>query len=214
MKLGRKKVDDGVLIVLAIQARKTRIEVGYGLEGVIPDSVAARVRREAMNPFFRDGKFYEGLDAGANAFIKLIDGEALPPPSAAPDTGFHQDFGENYEILLVILFVLVIVVGGILRAIFGRFFGSTVVGGLAGGAAWLITSALGVGLFAGVAAFLFSIIFSGTSGRFGSGARGGRSGGWSSGGWSSGGSWGGSTDSWSGGGGTFGGGGSSGGWND
>lgn len=217
-KLGRKKADDGLLVVLAMQDKKTRIEVGYGLEGVIPDSVANRVRREAMNPAFRDGRFFDGLNASADAFIKLIDGEPLPPPASSPDSSY-QDVGEDYEILLVIALVATIVVGGILRAVFGRFFGSAMVGSVVGGSAWLLTSFVGIGAIAGILAFVFSLVFSGTFGRVGAGRSGG-SGGWSSGGWSSGGGWGGSNDSssgsggWSGGGGTFGGGGSSGGWDD
>lgn len=212
-KVGRKKVDDGLIILVAMKDRTTRIEVGYGLEGAIPDNVASRVRREVMNPAFREGRYYDGLDAGAEAFMKLVDGEKLPPPRSAPDTRF--DDAPDFQSLLVIGIVLVIVVGGILRAILGRFLGSAAVGGIAGTAAWFLTSLIPVAGIAGVLAFVFSLVFSGTFGRVGRGGRGGgwSNGGWSSGGWSTGGGWGSSGGGgWSGGGGTFGGGGSSGSW--
>src|SRR5579864_5264951 len=80
VKVGRKNVDDGLIILVAMQDRKVLIEVGNALEGPIPDSVADRVIREDMAPYFRNGDFYGGLTAGSNALMKLIDGESLPAP--------------------------------------------------------------------------------------------------------------------------------------
>ncbi|MEO7403171.1 MAG: TPM domain-containing protein, partial [Burkholderiales bacterium] len=215
VKIGRAKVDDGLIIVISMKDRKTRIEVGYGLEGAIPDSVASQVRRQVMNPAFREGRYFDGLNAGADAFIKIIDGEPLPAP--APDRGVsHQGAsgdGVDYQSLLVMGIILVFVVGGILRAIFGRFLGSAMVGGVAGGGAFLLSGLMPIGIVGGIVAFVFSIVFSNSFGRnnIGSRGRGPMGGGWSSGGWASGGGSS-SSDSWSGGGGGFGGGGSSGGW--
>ncbi|HKE47095.1 MAG TPA: YgcG family protein [Rhodanobacteraceae bacterium] len=79
-KLGRKGVDDGVLIVVAKNDRRTRIEVAYGLEGAIPDAAAKRIAHDYMSPKFRAGDFAGGLDAGTQALIALIDDEPLPPP--------------------------------------------------------------------------------------------------------------------------------------
>ena len=79
-KVGRKKVDDGLILVVAKNDHKLRIEVGYGLEGAIPDIVAKRVIREAMAPHFVEGDFYGGLRAGTEQLMKLVDGEKLPPP--------------------------------------------------------------------------------------------------------------------------------------
>jgi uncharacterized protein len=198
-KVGRGRIDDGVIILVAIRDQRVRLEIGYGLEGAIPDITASRVRREAINPHFRNGDFFAGLDAGTDALIKLIDGEPLPPPRADPQSGFQggNDAGD-YGDYLVLLLVLVFVVGGILKAMLGRFIGSAAVGGIAGTAAWVITSLVGIGLAAGVAAFVISLVLGGGFG--------GRPGAWTGGRRRGGG--------WSGGGGGFGGGGSSGSWND
>ena len=218
VKIGRKKVDDGVIIVVAKNDQKTRIEVGYGLEGAIPDVLANRVRREAMNPLFRQGQMFEGLLAGTAALTKLIEGEQLPAPAIKDNPSFRPP-GEDWVSFLVVGLVLVVMFGGILTSIFGRFFGSTVVGGIAGGAAWVVTSAMFAGVAAGVLAFIFSLVLAGTIRGGGSGRGGGGSGwtgGWGGGGWSSGsgGGWSSGGGTWSGGGGSFGGGGAGGSWSD
>jgi len=81
-KLGRKNVDDGVLVVVAKNDRHVRIEVAYGLEGAIPDAAAKRIAHDYMSPRFRDGDFAGGLEAGSHALIALIDDEPLPAPPA------------------------------------------------------------------------------------------------------------------------------------
>ena len=218
VKIGRKKVDDGVIILVAKNDQKTRIEVGYGLEGAIPDVLANRVRREAMNPLFRQGQMFEGLLAGTAALTKLIEGEQLPAPAIKDNHSFGQP-GEDWVSFLVVGLVLVVMFGGLLTSIFGRFFGSTLVGGIAGGVAWVVTSAMFAGVAAGVLAFIFSLVLAGTIRGGGSGRGGGGSGwtgGWGGGGWSSGsgGGWSSGGGTWSGGGGSFGGGGAGGSWSD
>ncbi|PAR19375.1 TPM domain-containing protein [Vibrio metoecus] len=84
-KIGRKETNDGVLLLIAIDDRRYRIEVGYGLEGAIPDAASARIQREYMSPHFKQGDFFDGIHAGVDALIQLIDGEALPPPSVKSD---------------------------------------------------------------------------------------------------------------------------------
>ena len=81
-KLGRKGVDDGVLLVVAKDDHRVRIEVARGLEGAIPDAATARIIRDYVTPKFRAGDFYGGIHDAADALTKLVDGEALPPPSA------------------------------------------------------------------------------------------------------------------------------------
>ena len=76
-KLGRKGVDDGVLLVVAKDDRRLRIEVGYGLEGTIPDVVAKRVIEEDIAPRFKQGDFYGGIRAGTERLMRLVDGESL-----------------------------------------------------------------------------------------------------------------------------------------
>ena len=79
-KLGRKDVDDGVLLLVAKDDRRVRIEVGYGLEGAIPDAAASRIIAEYLTPHFRAGDFAGGIDAAVEVIGRLIDGEALPAP--------------------------------------------------------------------------------------------------------------------------------------
>jgi len=195
-KIGRKGVDDGLILVVAKDDRRLRIEVGYGLEGAIPDSVAKRVIEERITPRFRDGDFYGGVRDGVEQLIKLAEGEKLPPPA-----GQTRDAGDAFQ-YAVPAFILCMVVGGILKAMFGRLPGSFVTSVGLGMLAWLLFG-LGVALVVAVAAFILNFINTGV----------GRGGGWSSGSGSWGGSSGGSTSSWGGGGGgSFGGGGSSGRW--
>jgi uncharacterized protein len=206
-KIGRKKVDDGVVLVVAKDDRTVRIEVGYGLEGVLNDATANRIIREVIVPRFREGDFYGGLSAALDRMIRVIDGEPLPPPTrAAPQAqgGLLQS--------LPVLLVLAFVAGAILRRVLGRFLGSMATGGAVGALAWLLAGTLAVALLAGIVAFFFTLI-GGTGGgrRYHGGFPGGYRGGWGGGGW--GGGFGGSGGGgFGGGGGSFGGGGASGRW--
>lgn len=190
-KLGRDKVDDGVLILLAKNDRKMRIEVGYGLEGAIPDVVAKRIIAEVMAPAFRNGDFAGGLAAAADTLARLVDGESLPP---APERQNKPQGGGFGEMLPLLLFGGLIV-GGVLRSIFGSFLGGTINGGLIGLAVFLFGGGLLFALVLGVMAFIFTM-----SGGIGLPIGGGGFGGGSGGG------------GFSGGGGSFGGGGASGDW--
>ncbi|MDS4013833.1 MAG: TPM domain-containing protein [Candidatus Accumulibacter sp.] len=207
-RLGRRGVDDGVLLLIAREDRKLRIEVGYGLEGALNDATAKRIISETISPRFKQGDFYGGIDAGLDAMIRIIAGEALPAPApAAAEPSLSASDDDRMAIVLFAGVVLVFVVGRFLRAIFGRLFAAGIVGTVAGVIAALLISSLIVGVMAGVVAFVAALI----AGQ----ARGGRrGGGWPSGGitWGGGGSSGGFSDSFSGGGGSFGGGGASGDW--
>ena len=194
-KLGRKKVDDGALLIVAKNDRALRIEVGYALEGVLNDATAKRIVSDIIAPRFRDGDFYGGVNAGVDAMMRVIDGEPLPAPDrrAAAGGGAGQ--------ALPILLVLALVAGGLLRAMLGRFVGGAVTGGLVGALAWLLVGTMALALFAGVVAFVFTLLGGGR----GYGYYGGFPGGFGGGGFGSGGGF-------SGGGGSFGGGGASGRW--
>lgn len=199
-KLGRQGVDDGALLLIAKQDRKLRIEVGYGLEGALNDATAKRIVAETITPQFRERRFYEGIDAGVERIFAVVGGEPLPPAKGAAGgtTGQGGD-GFDIEDILVVGLVLVTVVAGILRAIFGRFLGAAAVGGLAGFIVMAIASSLLIAVIAGVVVFVLALL---------SGGRG--FGGFSGGSW--GGSGGGGFGGFSGGGGGFGGGGASGDW--
>ena len=192
-KLGRKGVDDSALLLIAKNDKKLRIEVGYGLEGVIPDAIAKRIISEEIAPHFKQGDFYGGINAGLTRMISLIDGEKLPPPKAGskPARGFDTD-------TLVGVGVVLLIIGSVLQSVFGRFMGAGIVGGVAGIIAWTIGGALLIGIIVAIIAFIISI-FAGSSG-----------GGFSSGGFGGGGFGGGG--GFSGGGGGSGGGGASGSW--
>jgi uncharacterized protein len=215
-KVGRAKVDDGLILIVAKNDQRLRIEVGYGLEGVVPDAVARRVIREIIAPHFLAGDFYGGINDGVDRLIKLIEGEPLPPPPAAKAK--PQPASEAYEQYFVILLVFTVIVGGVLTRLLGRFFGATATGGIAGGLALLIAGTLFAAIAAGLLAFVFSLLFGGAGGMVSRGRRGGWGGpvgGWGGGSWGGGGGGGGwSGGGWSGGGGGFGGGGASGSWGD
>ena len=207
-KIGRRNHDDGVLITVAKNDRKMRIDVGYGLEGAIPDAIAKRIISETMAPKFRQGDFAGGLSGAVAQMEKLIEGESLPPPAKA-DRGLTGSEG-SFEQLFVIGLMLSVVAGGVLRAMFGRLAGSGLSSGLVGAAAWFITGSMLVAGIGALIAFVFVLVLSSGAGR-----RASHGGGWGGGGWTggSGGSWGGGSDSWGGGGGgSFGGGGASGDW--
>ncbi len=203
---GRKGVDDGALLIVAKDDRALRIEVGYGLEGVLSDIVSNRIIQQIIVPRFKAGDFYGGVDAGLDAIVKVIDGEPLPAPAprAAP-----RNIGGNWEGLLPVALIIVFVAGGILRAMFGRLPGSTLTGFIVSIIAWLLVGAMFAAVLAGVIAFVFSLFV----GLPGSGRGGFRPGGWGGGGFGGGGGWsGGSSGGCGGGGGGFGGGGASGRW--
>jgi uncharacterized protein len=198
-KVGRKGVDDGAILLVAKNDRKLRIEVGRGLEGVLPDAIAKRVIAEIISPRFRAGDYSGGILAGVEKMIAVVDGEALPPPqNKRVSTSRSADFFSDF---LPFAFIAAFVVGGILRALLGRFVGASLTAGVMGLAAFLLFGAISTAVVSGIIVFIVLL--------FGSG-RGWSSGqGWSSGGWSSGSGGGGG---FSGGGGDFGGGGASGNW--
>lgn len=197
-KLGREGIDDGALLLVAMKDRELRVEVGYGLEGVIPDAVAKRVIAEIIVPYFKQSDYYGGILAGVNRLMRLIEGEPLPPPEAR-DTSWSR-----WEQALPFAFVAVFVIGGILRAVLGRFLGALTASGITAVVVWIIVGSL-------IAALLFSLFVFFFTLAGGMRARRGGYGGWSSGGgFGRGGGFGGG--GFRGGGGGFGGGGASGRW--
>ncbi len=199
-KLGRKGVDDAAYLIVAKNDRRVRIEVSYGLEGVLSDAVTNRIIDESITPRFKLGDFDGGVEAGVDRMIAVVDGESLP----APDKKWERRGGLGD--LLPILLIVVFIASRVLRSLFGRLFGSVVTGALAGGVAWLLSHLLPIGLGAGLVAFLFALL-TGSSSRgwsAGSGWGGGFGGGFGGGGGGGGG--------FSGGGGGGGGGGASGSW--
>ncbi len=197
-KLGRKGVDDGLLIVAALQDRSLRLEVGYGLEGVVPDAIAKRVISEIMLPHFRQNDYYAGLVAGVDSLAGLIEGEPLPAPEPKSQQNRGADGAGN---TLFMLIAAAVVLAGMMRAIFGQLLGATIVSTIIGVAAWMLFGSLIFTLIGVIFAFVLTLTGAGHGGGFGGMGGGGmgRSGGFGGGGFG-------------GGGGGFGGGGASGRW--
>ncbi len=119
--IGEKGKDNGVLLLAAIEDRKLRIEVGYGMEGVLNDAKTGRIQDEYIIPRFKDGNFGQGLIDGAEVLLKVMGGDALPDAAAAPEEG-----GALAGILFLIIFVVVFAL--IVRA--------AIRGGKGGGSGW------------------------------------------------------------------------------
>lgn len=191
-KLGRRKIDDGALLLVAKNDREVRLEVGYGLEGALDDVKARRVIAEIITPYFRQGDYYGGVTAGMEQIQRILDGETLPTPSRRADS--ENDIRQAWPAVLVVTLVL----GGILRRVLGRLPGALVAGGVLSALAWLVVGTLTAVLVAGLAGFFVTLLGIGLGGHHGRG------------GWPGGGGMGGG--GFRGGGGGFGGGGASGRW--
>ncbi|HXQ64150.1 MAG TPA: TPM domain-containing protein [Steroidobacteraceae bacterium] len=201
-KLGRKGIDDGAILIVAVEDRRMRIEVGQGLEGAVTDLAANRILEEYLRPHFRAGDFYGGVNAAVVRLIGLVDGGPLPAAKARE----WQRAPRGVEHLIPILLVLGLIAGPILRRVFGRPLGAAATGGVAGLLAFLLIGVMGIAVLAGIAAFVFALLGGlggGTWGTPGRGGFGGGLGGFGGGGFGGG---------FSGGGGGFSGGGASGGW--
>ncbi|SAL83835.1 lipoprotein [Caballeronia choica] len=193
-KLGRVRVDDGALLIVAKNDRALRIEVGYGLEGALNDAISSRIINEVIVPRFKQDDFYGGLTAGVSSMMNVINGEPLPAPDrrAGGASGTARDY-------LPVLFVLTLVAGGVLRSVLGRLVGSVVTGGAVAVVAWLLSGTVLIAIIAGAIALAFTLLGSGLGAFVGGRTIGGAGGGSS-------------RTTFRGGGGGFGGGGASGRW--
>ncbi len=177
-KIGRKGQDNGVVFLVAKNDRKMRIEVGYGLEGVLPDVTARRIIAEDVAPVFREGKFAQGINAGVDKIIAVVGGEFTAPPRSQQAKRGTQGF--SFETVFVLLFIVVPIVGRILRSIFGRLLGSTIGSGIVGVAAWFFAGSLVIAIIAAIIGFIVMVFFGigGGLSRGGSFGGGGASGNW------------------------------------
>ncbi|AEB85707.1 TPM domain-containing protein [Alicycliphilus denitrificans] len=197
-KLGRRKVDDGALLLVAKDDRAVRLEVGYGIEGALNDVTSRRIIAEVITPRFQQGDFHGGITAGVDRIVRVLDGEPLPAPS-------RQDRGDNgLGQTWPLLFIVALMFGGVLRQVLGRLPGALVAGGVLGVVTWFAIGTLAVAATAGLTGFFVTLLGIGMGGHGGMHGRGGHGHG-GGGGWSGGGGF-------RGGGGGFGGGGASGRW--
>lgn len=182
-KLGRAGVDDGVLLLVAKEERALRIEVGYGLEGAIPDAVAKRVIEEIIVPRFRVDDYAGGLEAGVTALIGLIEGEPLPEPRRR---GGEVGGGDMLGDTLLVIMMFVFVAGNLLRALFGALIGALVAATVAFLGAWWLLGTVVSGVVVGAVVFVLTLLgvarFGGGGGAGGRSGSGGRGGGFSGGG--------------------------------
>jgi uncharacterized protein len=203
-KLGQKGTDNGVLLLVAIQERKVRIEVGYGLEGVLTDARSAQIIRNDIVPRFRAGDLPGGVSAGVDAILRTIEGTYQSTGGAVPQR-------ENDVIGQIAVAVIVGVVVGLSLMGIHRFLGPIAGAGLSTLLApWMVPAVITGGITLVLLLFMSAVSAGGRGSRY----RGvddwiaysSRGGGWG------GGSFGGAGGGFSGGGGSFGGGGASGNW--
>jgi uncharacterized protein len=188
-KIGRKNIDDGVILIVAKDDRQLRLEVGYGLEGVIPDAIAKRIIAETITPYFKAGDFAGGINAGVEQLIGLIEGESLPAPQG-------QSGGESDQGSFMFILIGGLLAGFLLSAMMGRVMGG-IFAGLGSGVIAALLLGLSFAVMIGLMVFfIVGVRHSGGRGWSSSGGFGGMGGG----------------SSWGGGGGGFGGGGASGRW--
>jgi len=209
-KIGRREVGDGVLLLVAKNDRKLRIEVAKALEGAVPDLAARQIIQNTISPAFKAGDYARGLNAGLDQLTARIKGENLPAPDPKASAA-ARDEGFQWEELTMFFFVAVPIIGAMLTGLFGRKLGSLVTSAGVGGVAWWLSASL---LMAG-AAGLVALLLVGLLGIGASSGRRGRGGGpviWGGGGGGGGFGGGGGGGFSSGGGGDFGGGGASGDW--
>lgn len=166
-KIGQKGADNGLIVIVAKDDRRMRIEVGYGLEGRIPDAIASRIVNERMAPAFRQGDFFGGLDAALTAIDGALDGEPVAPRQAAAPAA---DASEDYFTWLT----ATLVGAGVLRSIFGLF-GSLVAAAVGGWLGFMIFGSWLASLIAALVVFAFSFgrISAGGGGGFGRSSGGG-----------------------------------------
>ncbi|MGB3290807.1 MAG: YgcG family protein, partial [Burkholderiaceae bacterium] len=155
-RIGRAKVDDGILFLVAKDDRRLRIEVGYGLEGAVPDLLAGRIIREQVTPRFKQGDYAGGVVAGVDSLVALVDGEALPPPPAGLDQSASS--GSDDDSPVVMLLPL---------AIMSFFMPSAFAAFAVGFFVFLMFNSLLIGVLAGFVGFILSRI----GRRFGAGGR-------------------------------------------
>lgn len=207
-RIGRAKVDDGALLIVARDDRRVRIEVGYGLEGVLTDATSRRIIEEAIVPAFRAGDYAGGIEAALQRMMQVAAGEALPAPAPA-----RPSAGDPYTLALFFAFFFAVALQG-LRHGAVRAAGA---GLAAGGATLLLTQLAAATGLSALAAIVLATLLGGRGGRGSRWASHRRYGGRDPGGWYGGG-WGGGLGGglgggrFGGGGGGFGGGGASGSW--
>ena len=129
-KIGTKK-DNGVLLLAAIDDRKTRIEVGYGLEGVLPDITTKRILTEDVKPYFKQQQYYEGLDLATTHIIQAAKGEYKGEYKYSNNKGKKK--GKGLGIGSIIFIIILIIIFASNRGGGGGFLTGMILGNMLGG---------------------------------------------------------------------------------
>ena len=137
-KLGGRKADDGILLLVALEERKIRIEVGQGLEGTLTDLESKRIIDDTMTPYFRSGRPSDGIVAGVRAILQKVAPDALKslgeePPQAVQRTGGRS---RGLPLPLIIIFILFILIFGRRGGGGGGFLAGALLGRLGGRGGW------------------------------------------------------------------------------
>jgi len=202
--IGTEEKSNGVILLIAPNERKVRIEVGYGLEGALPDGLAGQIIRRNIVPSFKESDFSGGIQSGVTAILQAVVGEYKAEPVRSRN---RNNGNKNAFTFMPLFFIGMVAVPALLRVRgLKRAANAAFPGGFAGLFATVMTGNFIIGIIIGVAAFAAMYFFNPNTG---GGGRGGRGTGGGFGGGSGGGMGGGG---FSGGGGSFGGGGASGSW--
>jgi len=172
--VGGKEKNNGVILLVALGDRKLSIQTGYGLEGALPDVYTKRIIENDIKPFFKDGNYYAGIDAGTNSIISLVKGEYKnDKPKGKNGAG---GVGAGFIVLIIIIVIIILLKRG------GGGGGGQIIGGRGASDALFWGMLLGSGRNSGGG---FGGGFGGGSGGGGFGGFGGGSfgGGGSSGSW-------------------------------
>lgn len=153
-QLGRKGIDDGVLLIVARDDRTLRIETGYGLEGILPDALARRIIDETIVPQFKQGHYFDGLRTGIEQIMRIIEGETLPEPTSRSNQANNANL--ILENMLPFLFIA-LVLGRYFQAMFGKIPGATITSTIAGILVWLIFSSLAAAILIAIAIFVINL---------------------------------------------------------
>lgn len=146
--VGGAKKNNGVMIVVALGDRKISMQTGYGLEGALPDIITKRIIDNEIKPYFKEGDYYSGLDAGTTAIIKYTKGEYKNDNPKAKAS--KNNAGSGIFILIIIIVVIIIIIrkgggGGGSQILGGRGSGSgflagmllgNMLGGRSSGSSW------------------------------------------------------------------------------
>ncbi len=107
-KIGTKKNDNGILLLIAKNDHKARIEVGYGLEGALPDALASSIIRNVMIPYFKQDDYFDGIKEGIDAIILATKGEY----KAEPKIRSHNNVHSLFTIIMIIFFIITFFIRG------------------------------------------------------------------------------------------------------